>query len=294
MDQQETLGERIKRLRKNAKLSQEELASKCSLNRNSIYKYEKGTTIPKMAQIIKIADALKVKVTDLIEPKLTKSQEILRSLIPAKFSIEDLAEESNIPINDLIAIYNNTDDYITKSFFDLFTFLGYDSNEISKLSVECAKFLAIYEYDNTIPERDMMFQLMQSELESMKVSNIASQHNIEMYNTTQLISIYFNSVLHWSENRFLSEDESHAIQKHFQEFLFRYKELINSIVDAKMGFDNYKKMYSEYNNKLPNPLTDSQIKEQYFKQAIDRQLNNLASYTFSITYLLGESRSHDN
>lgn len=61
------LGDKIKSKRKERGLSQEELANKCGLNRNSIYKYEKNETIPKLDQIKKIAKALDVPVNDLTD-----------------------------------------------------------------------------------------------------------------------------------------------------------------------------------------------------------------------------------
>ena len=59
------IGDKIKSLRKEKGLSQEDLAKKCGLNRNSIYKYEKNETTPKLNQIKKIAAALNVEVNEL-------------------------------------------------------------------------------------------------------------------------------------------------------------------------------------------------------------------------------------
>ncbi|WP_037351164.1 helix-turn-helix domain-containing protein [Anaeroarcus burkinensis] len=59
------IGDKIKSLRKEKGLSQEDLAKKCGLNRNSIYKYEKNETTPKLNQIKKIAAALDVEANEL-------------------------------------------------------------------------------------------------------------------------------------------------------------------------------------------------------------------------------------
>ena len=60
------IGDRIKEIRTAKKITQEELAQKCELNRNSIYKYEKNETVPKFTHIEKIAAALEVTVSFLI------------------------------------------------------------------------------------------------------------------------------------------------------------------------------------------------------------------------------------
>ena len=86
------IGNNIKALRKQLKLTQEELAEKCNLNRNSIYKYEKGETTPKMEQLIKIATALKVEISELLPYHITIGGELMidNELDPQKQIINDL------------------------------------------------------------------------------------------------------------------------------------------------------------------------------------------------------------
>ena len=60
------IGDRIKELRTAKNMTQKDLAQKCGLNRNSIYKYEKNDTAPKIAHTEKIAAALEVSVPFLI------------------------------------------------------------------------------------------------------------------------------------------------------------------------------------------------------------------------------------
>ena len=70
-----TIGDKIKRIRSEKKWSQEDLAKKCNLNRNSIYKYEKNETMPRMPQIKALAAALNVSLDFLLGEgdKLPKS-----------------------------------------------------------------------------------------------------------------------------------------------------------------------------------------------------------------------------
>lgn len=60
------LNERIKKYRKEAGLSQEDLASKIYVSRTLITKYESGSAFPTQENLEKIAIALNVKVEDLL------------------------------------------------------------------------------------------------------------------------------------------------------------------------------------------------------------------------------------
>lgn len=63
------LNERIKKYRKEAGLSQEDLASKIYVSRTLITKYESGSVFPTQENLEKIADALGLKVEDLLSDK---------------------------------------------------------------------------------------------------------------------------------------------------------------------------------------------------------------------------------
>ena len=63
------LNERIKKYRKEAGLSQEDLASKIYVSRTLITKYESGSTFPTQENLEKIAIALNVKVEDLLSDR---------------------------------------------------------------------------------------------------------------------------------------------------------------------------------------------------------------------------------
>ena len=60
------ISEKIKQLRKNKKMSQKELAQKTGLSIGSIQGYEQGRYNPKLETVLKIADALEVNVTELL------------------------------------------------------------------------------------------------------------------------------------------------------------------------------------------------------------------------------------
>ena len=69
------LGENIKSLRKEKGLSQEELAIKLNVVRQTVSKWEKGLSVPDSEMLIHLADALEVSVTELLGEKVNITQE---------------------------------------------------------------------------------------------------------------------------------------------------------------------------------------------------------------------------
>jgi len=63
----ETLGHKIKTLRKAKCLSQEKFAEKAELSQQHISRIEKGLTYPGVATLTKIAKALSIPLDDLVE-----------------------------------------------------------------------------------------------------------------------------------------------------------------------------------------------------------------------------------
>ncbi|MEM9886126.1 MAG: helix-turn-helix transcriptional regulator [Bacteroidota bacterium] len=59
------LPQNIRFLRKNSRLSQEELATRVGLNRGNIASYEKGIAEPKLCNLLKIANLFKISLKDL-------------------------------------------------------------------------------------------------------------------------------------------------------------------------------------------------------------------------------------
>lgn len=64
---QQKLGKKIKQLRLDAELSQERLGEMTGLDRTYISGIERGVRNPSLKNIEKLAKALKVKVTELID-----------------------------------------------------------------------------------------------------------------------------------------------------------------------------------------------------------------------------------
>lgn len=70
-----TTGEKIRKLRKEKGLTQKRLGELCGINEANIRKYELGNQNPKLSTIRKIAAALGVYMSDLVEDWNTFSKE---------------------------------------------------------------------------------------------------------------------------------------------------------------------------------------------------------------------------
>ena len=62
-----TIGEKIKKARTDAKMTQKELAEKCGMADSAIRKYESGKVTPKLDTIAKIARAMGLYAGDLVD-----------------------------------------------------------------------------------------------------------------------------------------------------------------------------------------------------------------------------------
>ncbi len=86
------LGERIRELRKSAGITQEELGEKAELNYKYIGEVERGQVNVSLDSIVKIAEALGVKIGDLFSKEKIPIQKIIvkeKSPLP-QFSPQDL------------------------------------------------------------------------------------------------------------------------------------------------------------------------------------------------------------
>ncbi|MFK3734084.1 helix-turn-helix domain-containing protein [Streptomyces sp. NPDC088090] len=60
------LGQRIAELRRTAGLSQDDLADRIGMERRSIQRYERGERDPRFSELLLVAEALGVDMTDLV------------------------------------------------------------------------------------------------------------------------------------------------------------------------------------------------------------------------------------
>ncbi|MDO5540861.1 MAG: helix-turn-helix domain-containing protein [Eubacteriales bacterium] len=83
-----TTGERIKKARKKAGLTQKALGQKCQMPDSQIRQYELGMVNPKVETLKRIAYALNVPVTELLEPTVFEINKDILELFTGKGKLE--------------------------------------------------------------------------------------------------------------------------------------------------------------------------------------------------------------
>lgn len=91
-------GENLKTLRKEKGFSQEQLAIRLNVVRQTISKWEKGISVPDAELLIQLAEVLDVTVSDLLGKKIEISK--------GQNEIEILASEL-AKLNELLVVYGN-------------------------------------------------------------------------------------------------------------------------------------------------------------------------------------------
>lgn len=102
------VGQNIYELRKNKKLSQEDIAEKINVTRQTISNWENGQTIPDLYQAKALAEVLNVSIDDLFEIKDNQDETVAIST--------EKNDNSNIESVDVSKIWNEIKIHIKDEF----------------------------------------------------------------------------------------------------------------------------------------------------------------------------------
>lgn len=102
-----TTGEKIKTLRQKKGLTQKQLGDLCGMADSAIRRYENGRAKPKIETLKKIASALRVPITDLIQDedislKIVKKDGSLETVATGWENIKTVRKEREIDIENYI------------------------------------------------------------------------------------------------------------------------------------------------------------------------------------------------
>ncbi|MDE6880201.1 MAG: helix-turn-helix domain-containing protein [Oscillospiraceae bacterium] len=146
------IGMHIKAARRNAGLTQEQLAKKCNLATITIRQYELGKREPKMEQLSSLADALNVHVLELLGYPANRESAIQGSL---RFSVEAMA-------NRIAKKYCLPIDAAQSIVADCYEAMQKDGQEISKTATMAGLFDAL-EPDHKLRILDDLKKLIQED-----------------------------------------------------------------------------------------------------------------------------------
>ena len=85
MDNKKKLGKRIKELRKNAGLTQEQVAEQIEMEQNTISVIESGRNFPTLMTLEKIAKVLNVELSDFFDYEYLEDIDSIRYYVQNKF-----------------------------------------------------------------------------------------------------------------------------------------------------------------------------------------------------------------
>ncbi len=97
-----TIGENIITLREKAGLSQEALAEKCSVSRQSISKWETNQAFPQIDKVILMSEIFGITVDELLKPN-QKSRDVPQSMTGKYFGTDGFRGEANVELTSMHA-----------------------------------------------------------------------------------------------------------------------------------------------------------------------------------------------
>lgn len=104
-----------------------------------------------------------------------------------------------------------------------------------------------------------------------------------------LIDIYLNGIMHWSEDKLAKPEDTEVYRMHFADLLLRYKTLIERAVYTSLSADKYLQSVEDFNATRSEPMSKQQLKEQYFRSELQRELDDLTSWINAFPFHLSRA-----
>jgi len=95
---------------------------------------------------------------------------------------------------------------------------------------------------------------------------------------TDLSYSYFESLIKWSEDKLLKKHETTILRQHMAELFLRYKRLLEKFVYVQIDWRNTKNDFMKLYKQRQEILSDTEIKEIFLKQALEKQIEDLISW----------------
>lgn len=115
-------------------------------------------------------------------------------------------------------------------------------------------------------------------LEDKKNLNNSQIKSEEYDHFTYLCKLYFDSVMQWSEDKLLSEQDTIILREHTADLLLRYKRILENYSNTKLYWEKTKDSFSNIYKDRKNPLNEKEIKELFLKQELEIDIENLTDW----------------
>lgn len=114
------IGEKIIELRKKDNLTQEKLAEKIGISRQTVFNWENNVTSPDISQAKKIVEIFKISLDDLVDNKTeiecSRAKCVLNNLIGKECYIDIESDDYRLSYNTLCKIIDINSDFIKIEF----------------------------------------------------------------------------------------------------------------------------------------------------------------------------------
>lgn len=104
------------------------------------------------------------------------------------------------------------------------------------------------------------------------------EHSNEYLRVTDLSNMYYNSIMHWSEELGLSEHQTCILRAHFSDLLLQYKNLIEKFSYVNINWKQEGDLFIQFYKNRDQNQTLSEIKELYLRQELKKELKNLEDW----------------
>lgn len=159
---------------------------------------------------------------------------------------------------------------------------GLTQSELGKALGLSASTIGMYEQNRRMPDVETLMKLSKI----LDVSPVYLMGWESFHENT--IQTNLRGIENWSNNQFLTKEERESIKMHFAELSARYKALINSVADKKPSLKRFEKHYEEYNKTLDKPISENEIKDLFWKENLNREIEDIMTWVQVFTkYLSG-------
>lgn len=100
-------------------------------------------------------------------------------------------------------------------------------------------------------------------------------HSIEYERATHLMNLHFNSIVKWTENVHLTENQTIVIRSHFWDLLLRYKKIVETFAHSNVSWEvseeAFRKLYED-------KFSEVEIREKFIKSELERSLLDASNW----------------
>lgn len=97
----------------------------------------------------------------------------------------------------------------------------------------------------------------------------------EFNKTTELMNLYYNAILLWSNDQRFSKEQTMIIRKHFQQILLKYKQTIENFADLNDEWISFKNYYIGLKGDKYN---ESDTRKIFLKVKLDSDIKDIVNW----------------